>query len=141
LRFRRACIGGTPKQLGGTREVLRELLSFEMEQPEVIDGGGMPELRRGGQMLDGSGEIARTASPAEMQHGERKARRRVAALGRKDEPFGGLLVVLRYAGAVAVELAEKRHRLGVAVFAGKARRLGERRRVKAALIGRESSRQ
>ena len=69
LRFRVAGVGGDTQQFGGALQILRQRLSVEIEQRQIIGRLGTAELGRGGQELDGlfavggaAGECAGRAS-------------------------------------------------------------------------------
>ena len=79
--------------------------------------------------------LAGAAAAGQPHHGEREHAFAVAGVGRALVPFGGLRIVALDAEPVGIELAQHRHRLGVA---GKLRARGreiEGGLVEAALIG------
>ena len=75
------------------------------------------------------------AAAGQPHHGEREHAFAVAGIGRALVPVGGLRIVALDAEPVGIELAQHRHRLGVAVILRARDREIEGRLVEAALIG------
>src|SRR5207244_13654736 len=94
---------GEPKQLGRAAEILGKLLPLHVEQPEIVGGGRMTELRRGGEQARCLAVIARAAASADAEHGEREHRLAVAALGRELVPAHRLRIVVGHAEAIGVK--------------------------------------
>ena len=135
LRFRIAGVGGDAKQFRGAFDVLRQRLSVEIEQRQIIGRLRVAELGRGRQQLHRLLAVDRAAAPGEPEHGEREHALAVAAVGGAPVPLGGLGVVALDAHRIGVEFAEHGHRLGIAVELRAVGRQIERGLVLAALIG------
>src|SRR5262249_10116110 len=97
LGFRASGLRRGLEQLGGAREILRELLPFQVEQAEVVGRRRVAELGRRREQARRVGVVARSAAAADPEHGEREHRFAVAAVGGELVPAGGLHVVVGHA--------------------------------------------
>ena len=94
-------VGGLPEQFGGAREVLRELLALQIEQAEIVSGGGVTELGGGRQQAGGFVRVARTGAAFEIEHRQREHGVAVAVRGGELVPLRRLAVVARRRRALA----------------------------------------
>jgi len=88
----------------------------------------MTELGRSRKPSRARVTIARPGAVVERKHGEREHRIAVAARRSEFVPFGGAPIVLRHAKPFGIELAEKRHRLGIGIIrnaVGRKRKSGD----------------
>ena len=88
-----AGFGGDAEQFGGAGEILRELLALEIEQAEIVGGGGMTELGGGGEPFGASLAVARPGAASKRTWPSANMAFAVAARGGELVPFRGLGVV------------------------------------------------
>ena len=109
MRFRIAADGGGAEQIGGAREILRKLLALQIEQAEIVFGGGVPELGGRGEQAGGFVRIARAGAAFQIEHRQREHGVAVAMRGGELVPLRRLGVVAADAEPLRVEFAEQRH--------------------------------
>ena len=117
-------------------DVLRQRLSAEIDQGEIIGRLGLAELGGGGHQLDRLALVDGAAAAGNAQHGEREHGLAVAGVGGALVPLLRLGVVAPDAHRVGIELAQHGHRLGIARLRAGGGEI-ERGLVLAALIGAE----
>src|SRR5215213_2080575 len=134
LRFRAARAGGGAEQLGGARKILRELLTLEIQQREVIGRRRGTKLRRRREELRRFAGIALAAAAAETHEAKLEHGFPIAPVGGALVQFSGLGFVRRNAKAVGVEFGQQRHGFRIVLFLHPPLRFDQRGEVMPALI-------
>ncbi len=133
---------GAALEIGGGLGEIRLGIAVDLdgEHAEIVERGRVVLRRRLLEILRRAGPVPRHAGDSVEQHDAMfELRPRVAEIGGEPEPALGFDEILLHRKAVAVELADQRHRGGVlGVFADALARLAQSDDEIAALIGAES---
>src|SRR5262252_8381669 len=109
LSLRIALLGRGPEQFSSTSEILRELLAFQVQQAEIVGGGGVAQLGGGCKEPRRLGAVVQTAPARHVEDRKREHGIAVTAVRREPVPLDSLGIIQPHPKAVGIKFSEQRH--------------------------------